>query len=286
MSKYLGEKIPGWTRKFRVAIVDDESHELLFSFRTTRIKLLLGTVVAALLLLTGAYLTVIVSPLRQLVPGYTSAETRRMAAVNAAKVDSLEQEMWFWSLQFANMQRIVSGQAPLRIDSLLQVKGSAADPAALDVYAREDSLLREEVRKAERFNLTGRRDPEEGLARLVLFPPVKGVVSQPFNASVRHPYVDIAVADNAVVSSVADGTVIAAGWQDETGYSVYVQHEGDLISIYRHNVKLLKQTGDRVTSGTPVALAGNAGTLSTGPHLHFELWYRGTPVDPLKYMKF
>lgn len=286
MNKYLGEKMPGWTRKFRVAIVDDESHERLFSFRTTRVKLLLGTVVAGLLLLTGAYLTVIVSPLRQLVPGYTSAETRRMAAVNAAKVDSLEQEMWFWSLQFANMQRIVSGQAPLRIDSLLQVKGGAADPASLELYAREDSLLREEVRKAERFNLGAKRDPAEGLARLVLFPPVKGVVSEPFNASVRHPYLDIAVADNAVVSAVADGTVIAAGWQDETGYSVYVQHEGDLVSIYRHNVKLLKQAGDRVTSGTPLALAGNAGTLSTGPHLHFELWYRGTPVDPLKYMKF
>lgn len=286
MNKYLGEKMPGWTRKFRVAIVDDESHERLFSFRTTRVKLLLGTVVAGLLLLTGAYLTVIVSPLRQLVPGYTSAETRRMAAVNAAKVDSLEQEMWFWSLQFANMQRIVSGQAPLRIDSLLQVKGGAADPASLELYAREDSLLREEVRKAERFNLGEKRDPAEGLARLVLFPPVKGVVSEPFNASVRHPYLDIAVADNAVVSAVADGTVIAAGWQDETGYSVYVQHEGDLVSIYRHNVKLLKQAGDRVTSGTPLALAGNAGTLSTGPHLHFELWYRGTPVDPLKYMKF
>jgi len=89
-----------------------------------------------------------------------------------------------------------------------------------------------------------------------------------------------------VVAAVLDGTVINAGWSDDGGFTIMIQHEDNLISIYKHNQTLLKRTGDRVTAGTPVALVGNTGSLSTGDHLHFELWYRGEAVDPSRYISF
>ena len=86
--------------------------------------------------------------------------------------------------------------------------------------------------------------------------------------------------------SVLDGTVISAGWSDENGYTIQIQHEGNIVSVYKHNQKLMKKSGDKVTAGMPIAIVGNAGTLSTGNHLHFELWHNGEAVDPAKYISF
>ena len=116
--------------------------------------------------------------------------------------------------------------------------------------------------------------------------PVKGVITQGFNPAAEHPFVDIAVKDGSAICSILDGTVIAAYWSDDTGYNIQIQHSNDLVSIYKHNTKLLKGVGDKVTAGTTISLAGNAGSLSTGPHLHFELWHKGEPVDPNLYINF
>ena len=117
------------------------------------------------------------------------------------------------------------------------------------------------------------------------FTPLKGVVSQGYDP-LLHPYIDITAPANSVVMSVLDGTVINAGWSDDSGYTIQIQHSDDIVSIYKHNQKLLKKTGDKVTAGSPVALVGNTGALTTGDHLHFELWYRGEAVDPTKYINF
>ena len=206
------------------------------------------------------------------------------AVVEKDDLDSLEREMWIWSLQFSNLQRILSGEEPLKMDSLMQDRSALSEYAYSDLYQYEDSLLRDKIDRVERFNLSENRNRDLGLEALVLFPPVKGVVSSAYEEA-RHPYIDLAVEENSVVSSVLDGTVVFAGWQDETGYTMYIQHRDDLISVYKHNAKLLRQAGDKVTAGMPVAMSGNTGHLTTGPHLHFELWYRGMPIDPIKYMK-
>ncbi len=117
------------------------------------------------------------------------------------------------------------------------------------------------------------------------FTPVKGVVSQGYDAR-QHPYLDITAPAGSVVTAVLDGTVVFAGWDEDTGYTLVLQHNGDIISVYRRNQKLLKATGESVKAGTPVALVGNSGSLTTGDHLHLELWYRGTAVDPAKYISF
>ena len=121
---------------------------------------------------------------------------------------------------------------------------------------------------------------------MMFFTPVKGIITENFNKSTNHPYIDIATETGTTVYSVLDGTVITAEWNDDTGYTLQIQHDNNIISIYKHNEKLLKKTGDKVTAGTPVAMAGNTGRLSTGTHLHFELWHNGEAVDPTLYIKF
>ena len=124
--------------------------------------------------------------------------------------------------------------------------------------------------------------PLEGIH---FFSPLKGTVSQSFDR-VLHPAVDITAPAGSVVSAVLDGTVIFADWTDGTGYSVTIQHPGGIVSCYKHNQKLLKKTGEKVSAGAPIAMVGNTGTLTTGDHLHFELWYNGEAIDPAKYCKF
>ena len=124
--------------------------------------------------------------------------------------------------------------------------------------------------------------PIEGMH---FFTPLKGVISQEFD-KVTHPYVDVTAPANSVVMAVLDGTVIFAGWNDESGYTIQIQHENDIVSIYKHNSKLLKKTGDKITAGAPVAIVGGTGELSTGDHLHFELWYKGEAVNPTDYINF
>lgn len=284
MSKDNAEKKGDLFRKYRIAVMDDESHRNLFAFHGTKWKILAVLGVSLLVFVFCIAALVMYTPIRRVIPGYPSAQTRHLAAQNARKVDSLEREMWIWSLQFNNLQRILSGSEPLKMDSLLQDRAHLEEYSFSDLYQYEDSLLRDKIDRVERFNLSESRSRDLGLEALVLFPPVKGVISAPYEES-RHPYIDLAVEENSVVSSVLEGTVIFAAWQDETGYTMYIQHRDDLISVYKHNAKLLRQVGDKVTVGMPVAMSGNTGRLTTGPHLHFELWYRGVPIDPIKYMK-
>ena len=152
--------------------------------------------------------------------------------------------------------------------------------------ARKDSILRQNVKEEEQFDISSDRDkrnlPIEGLH---FFTPLKGVVSQGYDPAI-HPYVDITAPSGSVVKATLDGTVIYAGWSDESGNTIQIQHEGDIVSIYKHNEKLLKKVGEKVTAGSPIALVGNTGSLSTGEHLHFELWHKGETVDPAKYINF
>lgn len=174
----------------------------------------------------------------------------------------------------------------MKIDSL--VRRVASDSISDEVrrqFRQSDSLLRKDVTAAEQFSITASAERKLPIEGMHFFCPLKGVVSQGYD-KVIHPYIDITAPANTVVTSVLDGTVVEAGWRDETGYTIILQHRGDVISVYKHNQKLLKKQGEHVTAGAPVALVGNTGSLTTGDHLHFELWYDGEPVDPTKYINF
>ncbi len=274
-------------KKYRFSIFNDTTHEEIFVFRANGVFSILTIVLVVIFLIGSVTLLISYTSLRELIPGYPSAQSRQDLIQNAIKIDSLQNEINVWRLQLANIQRITSGQKPLAIDSILNLQMNADTTARVEGnFAKDDSLLRATVLREEQFNLTSREQKIEQIEGLHFFPPLKGVVTEEYNPAIGHPYLDIAAPENSVVSAVLNGTVIHSGWDDENGYTIQLQHDNNLVSVYKHNSKLLAKTGDKVAAGTPVALVGNTGTLSTAPHLHFELWHKGEPINPVQYIKF
>ncbi|MBO5405984.1 MAG: M23 family metallopeptidase [Bacteroidales bacterium] len=274
-------------KKYRFSIFNDTTHEEIFVFRANGIRSILTIVLLVIFLIVSVTLLISYTSLREFIPGYPSAQSRQDLIQNAIKIDSLQNEINLWRLQLANIQRITTGQKPLAIDSLLNLHGMGDTTARVEGdYAKDDSLLRATVFKEEQFNLSAREHKIEQIEGLHFFPPLKGVVTEEYNPAIGHPYIDIAAPENSVVSAVLNGTVIHAGWDDENGYTIQLQHDNNLVSVYKHNSKLLARTSDKVTAGTPVALVGNTGTLSSAPHLHFELWHKGEPINPAQYINF
>lgn len=274
------------TENFRISVVDDMTHKQLWVVRFTRGTLFLTVISAICVLMAVSYSIIAFTPVRTFIPGYPDAHTKRAAINNALKIDSLQNVIYTWMFYVDNLKKVMDGADPVVIDSV--ISRTSGDAAAENLSRKaldgKDSLLRENVRQAEQFGLGGgeRKLPIEGIH---FFSPLKGVVSQGYDP-LLHPYIDITAPANSVVMSVLDGTVIGAGWSDDSGYTIQIQHSNDIVSIYKHNQKLLKKTGDKVAAGSPVALVGNTGALTTGDHLHFELWYKGEAVDPTKYINF
>lgn len=280
------QKKGGIIKNFRLTLVDDDTHDKVWSKKFTRIGALVTAVTVFVVTIATIFCVIAFTPIRTLIPGYPDARSKHDAIKNAITIDSLENVLTKWELYSENLRRVVDGQEPLKIDSLMEVrKNPAAEAGDSRELAEKDSLLRKEVADEDRFDIkpgSARTLPIEGMH---FFTPLKGVVSQGYDKAL-HPYIDITAPGNSVVMSVLDGTVISAGWNDTEGYTIRIQHEGDIISVYKHNQKLLKKTGDKVTAGTPIAVLGGTGSTSDGDHLHFELWHKGEAVDPTKYISF
>ena len=272
----------GRVKVFRLLVEDGESGRRLYERHLTRFGLWFTVAAAAVVLCTAIFCLVAFTPVRTAIPGYPNARSRAEAVQNAIRIDSLESIVGRWEFYAENLRRVVDGEQPLTIDSLIRRESpSDSDPAD---YSRQDSLLRSEVTASDKYDLS---DKERSLPldALHFFSPLKGTVSKAYDP-VLHPYVDITAPDGSLVMSVLDGTVIFAGWNDESGYTIAIQHEGDIVTVYKHNRKLLKSVGDRVSAGASVGLIGQSEDLSTGDHLHFELWYRGEAVDPTRFISF
>jgi murein DD-endopeptidase MepM/ murein hydrolase activator NlpD len=279
------EKEKKESKGFTISARDNETHKYLWSIRFTKTSLFVSVLTVLVMLTVATYCVIAYTPVRTFIPGYPDARTKRAAIQNAIKVDSLEKVIYRWEIYSENIKRAVEGKAPIKIDSIIKASSKeTAVSADQTLLQKQDSLLREQVKEEERFEISqrGRRDlPIEGLH---FFTPLKGVISQGYDPV--HPYIDITAPAGSVVKATLDGTVIYAGWNEETGNTIQIQHSDDLISIYKHNEKLLKKTGDKVKAGTSIALVGNTGDVSTGTHLHFELWHKGEAVDPTRYIKF
>ncbi len=274
--------------KYRVSVVEQKTERVLWQRHFTKPLLWLSILAAVLIGAALVWCLIAFTPLRTTIPGYPDARTRNMAVQNALKIDSLERMITRWDLYAENLRRVVEGEEPLNIDSVLRVKAPVdslpADAAAL---AQRDSLLRQEVTRSQGIQ-AGKGRSKVTLEGRHFIPPLKGVVSAEYDP-LKHPYLDISAPAGSPVVSVLDGTVVFAGWSDEMGYTIGVQHAGDLLTFYKRNQKLLKAVGDKVTAGTSIALVGQTGSAenaTTGDHLHFELWYGGEPVNPVQYINF
>ena len=283
MSKENKDKRP---RRFRLALFNDKTHEYLFNIHFTRTGFFVTIVTIFTVFTAAIYSLIAFTPIRTFIPGYPDAHSKRAAIQNAMRIDSLESVIYRWKLYSENLRRVVEGEEPLKIDSLINSSNGKSGPQAdAAELAIKDSLLRQQVKEEEQFDISGRDKRNLPIEGLHFFTPLKGVVSQGYDPAL-HPYIDITAPAGSVVKAVLDGTVINDSWSDDTGYTIQIQHNGDLISIYKHNEKLLKKIGDKVTAGSPIALVGNTGKLTTGEHLHFELWYQGETVDPARYISF
>ena len=275
------------TSNYRLTLVDDDTHDKLWTTRFNKLNVLVTAITALVVLLTLLWCLVAFTPLKTFIPGYPNAKTKYDAIQNAIRIDSLENVITKWELYSENLRRVVEGEEPLKIDSLLESRRQSRvitdrEKAKL---AMKDSMLRKEVAAEDKFDIASGRGKTLPIEGMHFFAPLKGVVSQGYD-KVLHPYIDITAPNNSVVMSVLDGTVISAGWTDEEGYTIRIQHDGDIISVYKHNQKLMKKTGDKVSAGTPIAILGGTGTTADGDHLHFELWHKGEAVDPTKYIRF
>lgn len=274
------------TRNFRLTLVDDKTHKHLWSAHFSKVGFIVAIISALVMLSAAVFCVVAYTPVRTFIPGYPDAHSKRAAIQNAIRIDSLENVIYRWELYSENLRRVVEGQETLKIDSLINAAQASrtATADAADLLSK-DSLLREVVREEEEFGISARNKRDLPIEGLHFFTPLKGVVSQGYDANI-HPYIDITAPAGSVVKATLDGTVIFSGWSEEAGNTIQIQHESDIVSIYKHNEKLLKKVGEKVTAGAPIALVGNTGDISTGTHLHFELWHKGETVDPSLYIKF
>ena len=271
---------------YRLAVIDDKSHEQLVTIRFTKTSAFVAIITVLVMLCALVYSITAYTPVRTFIPGYPDAHSKRAAIQNAIKVDSLERVIFRWEMYSENLKRVLAGEEALKIDSILLNTRKNSD-AGTDISGlmKKDSLLRQSVMEEEQFGISARKQRDLPIEGMLFFTPLKGVVSQGYDPAI-HPYIDITATSGSVVKAVLDGTVIFSGWSDDAGHTIQIQHDGDIISIYKHNEKLLKKTGDKVSAGTPIALVGNTGEMTTGPHLHFELWHKGESVDPTKHISF
>jgi len=286
----MGKRNPNyWNKLFRLSLVEDQTHKRIRSWHFSRITGIIGILLSIVCILLLFYALFALTPLKSTIPGYPDAHFKRNAIANALKIDSLESEMAKWSLYAEKLSSVLSGEESLVGDSLLRENSSKyLKDLSEQELARRDSLLRAEVSKKEQKSADKQNDkitlPIEGMH---FYTPLKGTISRGFDM-VLHPAIDITAPANSVVGAVLGGTVIISGWTEADGYTIAIQHPGDVISVYKHNQKLLKLVGDKISAGDPIALVGNTGSslLDKGDHLHFELWYKGDAVDPTKYCTF
>ncbi|MEZ5148717.1 MAG: M23 family metallopeptidase [Bacteroidales bacterium] len=278
--------------KYRLVILNDESYEEKFSFRLSRLNVFVTIGFTAILLITITIFLIAFTPLREYIPGYTDVTLSRRINDLLEKTDSLENVSKQKAAYLANIRRIIEGE-DIPYDSLGTIpQTSAPDPDQIN-YTRsvEDSLLRQDYRVETSFDLYYNDNDElnssrQSLSSQFFFNPLEGIVTSEFDLGGKHYGIDIVSKPNETVKATLDGTVIFADWSIETGYTIAIQHQGNFISVYKHNSVLLKEQGAFVKAGDPVAIVGESGELSTGAHLHFELWYNGTPVNPRDYVAF
>lgn len=282
------DKVRLWDRlkyKYKLSIINETSYEEIFNFRLSQLHVLTALSVLGVIAVTLTILLVAFTGLREFIPGYPDGRMRKMITENALRVDSLEIELAKRDRFLNSLQVMLSGGDTTRMQAVRDdTVRNMYDTVTFSLTPTE-SDFRAEVEERERFNLSlGIKEQNRDYYHF--FPPVEGLVSRSFDEKSRHYGTDIVAKPNAKVATVLDGVVIFTDWTVKTGYVIQVQHANNLVSIYKHNSTLLKKQGDYVRAGEVIGIVGNTGEESTGPHLHFELWRAGNPLNPENFIKF
>ncbi len=268
---------------FRFAIINDNSLEEVFNIKFSRARLLWLT--AAILLAISVIFVLLLgyTPLRNLIPGKSKTHVQNELIMMIQKADSLEKSLGNYSLYTKNLKKVLSDSVSL--DSVQDLFREGFTVKEFDFKPSvEDSILRAEVEAEESISLNS--NLKEKKLNSFFIKPVDGLITEGFNKKIGHFGVDVVSKKGAFISSIDDGMVLFSSWTHEFGYVLVIKHQNSFISFYKHNSEVFKSKGDYVKSGETIAIIGNSGKYSTGPHLHFELWKGSSPVNPVNYILF
>jgi len=272
-------------REYKVVISNDKTFEERLAFKASKAGVFFVSVIYTAALIALTVVLIFFTQLKEYVPGYSSLELLKSTTEQSFKLDSMENVIAINNQYYNSIKKVLSGELDtiaFNRDSILNEINKDKLTSELS-RSSEDSLLRKYIEEEDRFNLTKNQLLIENKN---LFQPVLGEITQKFNYKENHFAIDIAVDTGTPVKAVSDGRVIFSEWTMETGHVIIIDHGDMLLSVYKHNSSLLKSQNELVTAGEAIALSGNQGTLTTGPHLHFELWKNGVPIDPEEFFNF
>jgi murein DD-endopeptidase MepM/ murein hydrolase activator NlpD len=274
--------------KYRLVIMNDDTFEEKASFVLSPLSVFVFIVSSTLFLIIAVTYLIAFTSLREYIPGYADVNMRRNVVKLTYKTDSLTNELAVRDLYLENLKLVLSGNFKDTISSKI-IKDTTKKFERITVKPSEEDLaLRKQIEEEEKNSLrfTEKNTVKTGINSFFFFVPLKGLVTNKFKVTPDHYGVDVVAQRNEAIKAALDGTVTISNWTPETGHVIQLQHDENIISIYKHNSVLLKKVGERVKAGEPIAIIGESGEQSTGPHLHFELWYKGKAVDPQEYMSF
>jgi len=287
-SKGLIEKL---NTKYRLVIMRDSTLQEKLSFKVSRINVyLLGFLFAGITALL-TILLIALTPLKEYIPGYQDVHTRRNVLDLTFRTDSLQNVLRQQRLFIDNIQKVIGGEEIATANLLPEedeVESAIYDTLELNRLSAKDSILREQMENEAYYALmeSGANDESTSISEINFHKPLQGLVSDDFDPATEHFGIDVVGKEKEPVVAVMDGIVIFQDWTLDTGYVIGVQHDFDLVSFYKHNSVLLKKIGNTVEAGDAIAIVGDSGHQTTGPHLHFEMWYQQKPVNPLDYLNY
>ncbi|MDB0027203.1 M23 family metallopeptidase [Flavobacteriales bacterium] len=268
--------------KYRFVIITDDSFEEKLSVKLNRLNIFSFAGIFVFICFFSALLLIAYTPLKEYVPGKSTTEVQKSLIELNIKTDSLERALISRGVYLQNITNIINGDELITTENTEEILNSEKE--IFFEKSIEDSLLRVKVEAEDKSSIIFNKEKNNEF--LMFYPPLDGIITDKFNNKTRHFGVDLVAKEKSRITTVLEGTIIVSHWTSETGYVIGVQHKNDFISLYKHNSVLLKEVGDFVNAGDHIAIIGNSGELSTGPHLHFELWHKGIPVNPENYISF
>lgn len=271
--------------KYRLVILNEDTFEERISFKLTRLNVFVLMTISAIILISCTTFLIAFTPLREYIPGYSSTSLNIKATRLVSVTDSLKSVMRINQEYYNSIKKVLTGDVKtveFDIDSAIQSQKLNSEEIDLSP-SEEDIQLREEVFREDKYSIF---ENEKTNTDFTLFPPVKGSITAGYDVSEKHYAIDVAVPKDTPIKAAASGMVIFAEWTAETGHVIILEHGNSLLTVYKHNATITKQQGEQVKAGEVIATAGSTGELSTGPHLHFELWRNGYPTDPAKFIDF
>lgn len=275
--------------KYKLVVLNDNTFEEKISFRASLWYLVIGTAAFAIVLVFLTLIVIKVTPLKHYIIGVSDVSSQREIVNAYAKIDSLTKLSEQNDIYLENIRNVINGEIAADVgEKKANDQSQKNDKRINNKISKEELELRKLIESESQFDLNAEQSGKvnKGVNAFTFFSPVKGSVTSHFDKKASHFGIDIAAKKNENIKAVLEGTVVFASFTPETGNVIAIQHRDNMISFYKHCSALLKKVGSFVRAGEVIAVVGNTGEYTTGPHLHFELWMNGSPVNPEEFMNF